>query len=186
MKIPGVKLFFHSRSFELASTLPIHVDFVLTISSNPMWLFALPLLLALISNHGYFRARCHAVTEVAIIASNRQLSKLHPIYQLMAPHYRYTLQVNSGARFDLLSAGGAIEQIYTPGEYVFAMASAYYRDYWTFASNALPNDLIKRQVRWIHYLAQWVSEWVSGVRVAHTPKSMESYFQNILLFHTIF
>jgi hypothetical protein len=66
------------------------------------------------------------------------------------------------------------------------MASAYYRDYWTFASNALPNDLIKRQVRWIHYLAQWVSEWVSGVSVAHTPKSMESYFQNILLFHTIF
>jgi hypothetical protein len=87
------------------------------------------------------------VTEVAIIASNRQLSKLHPIYQLMAPHFRYTLQVNSGARFDLLSAGGAIEQIYTPGEYVFAMASAYYRDYWTFASNALPNDLINRQVR---------------------------------------
>ncbi|CAK9270479.1 unnamed protein product [Sphagnum jensenii] len=89
-------------------------------------------------------ARCHAVAEVAIIASNRQLSKLHPIYQLMAPHFRYTLQVNSGARFDLLSAGGAIEQIYTPGEYVFAMASAYYRDYWTFESNALPNDLIKR------------------------------------------
>jgi hypothetical protein len=83
------------------------------------------------------------VTEVAIIASNRQL----PIYQLMAPHFRYTLQVISGARFDLLSAGGAIEQIYTPGEYVFEMASAYYRDYWTFASNALPNDLIKRQVR---------------------------------------
>ncbi len=126
-----------------------------------MWLFALSFSLTgadLV--HGYSRARCHAVTEVAIIATNRQLSKLHPIYQLMAPHFRYTLQVNSGARFDLLSAGGAIEQIYTPGEYVFAMASAYYRDYWTFASNALPNDLIKRQVRWIHYLAQWVSEWV--------------------------
>jgi hypothetical protein len=152
MKIPGVKLLFHSRSFELASTLPIHVEFVLTTSSNPMLLFALSLSLSLSFTradlvHGYSRARCHAVTEVTIIASNRQLSKLHPIYQLMAPHFRYTLQVNSGARFDLLSAGGAIEQIYTPGEYVFAMASAYYRDYWTFASNALPNDLIKRQVR---------------------------------------
>ncbi len=149
------------EAFSLQALWPIHVDFVLTTSSNPMWLFALSFSLTgadLV--HGYSRARCHAVTEVAIIATNRQLSKLHPIYQLMAPHFRYTLQVNSGARFDLLSAGGAIEQIYTPGEYVFAMASAYYRDYWTFASNALPNDLIKRQVRWIHYLAQWVSEWV--------------------------
>jgi hypothetical protein len=59
------------------------------------------------------------------------------------------------------------------------MASAYYRDYWTFASNALPNDLIKRQVRWIHYLAQWVSECTSHSRVH--GKLLPKYF--IISYH---
>jgi hypothetical protein len=88
--------------------------------------------------------RCHAVTEPVIIAANRQLSKLHPIYQLMVPHFRHTIEVNSTARLNLLPARGTIEEIYTPREYVVQMASAYYRDYWTFDSNALPNDLIRR------------------------------------------
>ncbi|CAK9205124.1 unnamed protein product [Sphagnum troendelagicum] len=88
--------------------------------------------------------RCHAVTEPVIIAANRQLSKLHPIYQLMVPHFRHTIEVNSTARLNLLPARGTIEEIYTPREYVVQMASAYYRDHWTFDSNALPNDLIKR------------------------------------------
>ncbi|KAG0566641.1 hypothetical protein KC19_7G078500 [Ceratodon purpureus] len=88
--------------------------------------------------------RCHAVTEPIIIASHRQLSKLHPIHQLMAPHFKHTLEVNSTARMNLLPAGGTIEEIYTPREYIVRMAAAYYRDNWTFSSNALPNDLVKR------------------------------------------
>ncbi|KAG0560102.1 hypothetical protein KC19_10G154500 [Ceratodon purpureus] len=87
---------------------------------------------------------CHAVTEPAIIASNRQLSKLHPMMQLLKPHFRHTLTTNSTARMNLLPTGGTIELIYTPQKYVVRMASVFYRDNWTFENNGLPKDLIKR------------------------------------------
>lgn len=88
--------------------------------------------------------RCHAVTEPAIIAHHRQLSTMHPIHQLMMPHFKHTIEVNSTARLNLLPAGGTIEEIYTPRIYVVRMAAAWYRDYWTFGSIALPNDLVQR------------------------------------------
>jgi lipoxygenase len=87
---------------------------------------------------------CHAVTEPAIIASHRHLSKLHPMMQLLFPHFRHTLTTNSTARMNLLPTDGTIELIYTPRKYVVRIASAYYRDNWTFEANALPKDLIKR------------------------------------------
>ena len=64
--------------------------------------------------------------------------------QLLFPHFKHTLTVNSTARKNLLPAGGTIELIYTPRDYVVRMASAYYRDNWTFESNGLPKDLIRR------------------------------------------
>jgi hypothetical protein len=87
---------------------------------------------------------CHAVFESAIIAGHRHLSKLHPLMQLLHPHFKHTITVNSTARMNLLPCNGTIEQIYTPREYVVRMASAYYRDNWTFSGIALPTDLINR------------------------------------------
>ncbi|KAG0604154.1 hypothetical protein M758_10G149300 [Ceratodon purpureus] len=88
--------------------------------------------------------RCHAVTEAVIIASNRNLSRLHPIMQLMAPHYRSTLEINRTARATLIAAGGSIETHFTPKKYSMELAAANYRDTWTFESQALPNDLVAR------------------------------------------
>jgi lipoxygenase len=64
--------------------------------------------------------------------------------QLLFPHFRHTLTTNSTARMNLLPTDGTIELIYTPRKYVVRIASAYYRDNWTFEANALPKDLIKR------------------------------------------
>ncbi|KAG0603020.1 hypothetical protein M758_10G059600 [Ceratodon purpureus] len=89
-------------------------------------------------------SKCHAVTEALIIATNRQLSKLHPIHHLMAPHFKSTLEINRGARARLIPAGGVIEASFTPRAYSMRMAAANYRDTWTFDSQALPNDLIAR------------------------------------------
>ena len=84
------------------------------------------------------------MTEPVIIATHRQLSKLHPIHQLMAPHFRYTLKINATARLALICGGGAFESTFTPGADFLALVVSYYRDEWDLESQALPNDLLKR------------------------------------------
>ncbi|XVF41916.1 hypothetical protein PTKIN_Ptkin01aG0319300 [Pterospermum kingtungense] len=87
----------------------------------------------------------HAVIEPFIIATNRQLSVVHPIYKLLHPHFRYTMAINALARERLISADGIIEQAFYPGKYSMEMSSAIYKN-WNFLDQSLPNDLKKRGI----------------------------------------
>ncbi|CAK9161628.1 unnamed protein product [Ilex paraguariensis] len=51
----------------------------------------------------------HAVIEPFVIATNRQLSVLHPIHKLLHPHFRDTMNINALARHILINAGGVLE-----------------------------------------------------------------------------
>ncbi|KAI9119859.1 hypothetical protein K1719_009248 [Acacia pycnantha] len=85
----------------------------------------------------------HAVIEPFIIATNRQLSVLHPIHKLLYPHFRDTMNINALARQALINADGIIELSFLPGQYSIEMSSKVYKN-WVFPDQALPKDLIKR------------------------------------------
>ncbi|RZR87161.1 hypothetical protein BHM03_00014519 [Ensete ventricosum] len=88
--------------------------------------------------------RTHAAMEPYIIATHRQLSSMHPIFVLLHPHMRYTLEINALARQSLINGGGIIENCFSPGKYSMELSSAAYKSLWRFDMEALPADLIRR------------------------------------------
>ncbi|CAL0332441.1 unnamed protein product [Lupinus luteus] len=87
----------------------------------------------------------HAVVEPFVIATNRHLSVVHPIYKLLFPHYRDTMNINSLARKALVNAEGIIESTFLWGKYSLELSAVIYKD-WVFTDQALPADLLKRGV----------------------------------------
>ncbi|KAF3611962.1 hypothetical protein DY000_02049260 [Brassica cretica] len=105
---------------------------------------------AAVNDSGYHQLishwlKTHAVIEPFIIASNRQLSVIHPIFKLLHPHFRDTMNINALARHVLINSDGVLERTVFPGRYAMEMSSSIYKN-WVFTDQALPKDLLKRGV----------------------------------------
>ncbi|KAI3676058.1 hypothetical protein L1987_85654 [Smallanthus sonchifolius] len=85
----------------------------------------------------------HAVIEPFVIATNRQLSALHPINKLLHPHFRDTMNINAAARNVLISSKGILERTFFTGKYSIEMSSKIYKN-WVFPNQALPMELVLR------------------------------------------
>ncbi|XP_057750499.1 linoleate 13S-lipoxygenase 2-1, chloroplastic-like [Arachis stenosperma] len=117
--------------------------------STGVWLWRLAKAHLLAHDSGYHQLvshwlRTHCCTEPYIIATNRQLSAMHPIYRLLNPHFRYTMEINALAREALINADGIIETSFTPKKYSILLSSIAYDKHWQFNLQSLPNDLIHR------------------------------------------
>ncbi|KAF8087776.1 hypothetical protein N665_0567s0001 [Sinapis alba] len=113
------------------------------------WLWNLAKTHAISHDAGYHQLishwlRTHCCMEPYIIAANRQLSAMHPIYRLLHPHFRYTMEINARARQSLVNAGGIIESSFWPGKYSLQLSSDVYDKLWRFDREGLPADLISR------------------------------------------
>lgn len=78
------------------------------------------------------------------MAAHRRMSAMHPIFKLLHPHMRYTLEINALARQSLISADGVIESCFTPGPVSFEISAAYYHSHWRFDLEGLPSELVRR------------------------------------------
>lgn len=69
---------------------------------------------------------------------------MHPIYRLLFPHFRYTMEINATAREALINANGAIETSFSLGKYSMELSAVAYDLEWRFDRQALPEDLLSR------------------------------------------
>ncbi|KAI8526272.1 hypothetical protein RHMOL_Rhmol13G0296000 [Rhododendron molle] len=95
--------------------------FTPTWNATGCWLWRLAKAHVLAHDSGYHQLvshwlRTHCATEPYIIAANRQLSVIHPIFRLMHPHFRYTMEINALAREALINASGIIETSFSPAK----------------------------------------------------------------------
>lgn len=77
---------------------------------------------------------------------------MHPIYRLLHPHFRYTMEINALARQHLINGDGIIEMCFSPMKYSMEISSAAYDQLWRFDYQALPTDLIQRLSLWFTVL----------------------------------
>jgi arachidonate 15-lipoxygenase len=57
---------------------------------------------------------CHLTTETLIVATHRQLSAWHPVLTMLRPHFRFTLDINEGAKHSLIIPGGVVASVLSP------------------------------------------------------------------------
>ncbi|KAF3448920.1 hypothetical protein FNV43_RR09637 [Rhamnella rubrinervis] len=132
--------------------------------ATDIWLWRIAKAHVLAHDAGYHQLvshwlRTHCATEPYIIATNRQLSAMHPIYRLLHPHFRYTMEINALARQALINAGGIIETSFSPGKYSTEFSSVAYDKQWRFDLQALPADLISRGMAVED--PSWVTDYVN-------------------------
>uniref|UniRef100_A0A8C5BCH4 Lipoxygenase domain-containing protein n=1 Tax=Gadus morhua TaxID=8049 RepID=A0A8C5BCH4_GADMO len=87
--------------------------------------------------------KTHLLAEVFAVATMRHFPDVHPLYKLLTPHFRYTLQINAAARRALLGPTGLLARS-TPGlEGIIELLRRHLAET-TYSSLCLPDNIAER------------------------------------------
>lgn len=86
----------------------------------------------------------HLAMEVFAIATSRQLPHTHPLYQLLKPHFRFLLAINTRGNVILLGKGAAIDKLMAlTRETCLSVIDQAYRNR-AFEDYSLPKNIHRR------------------------------------------
>ena len=57
---------------------------------------------------------CHMTVEPIVVATHRQLAEQHPLFKLLLPHFRFTININDSAIHSLIIPGGVVASTVCP------------------------------------------------------------------------
>ncbi len=79
---------------------------------------------------------CHLIVEPIVLATHRQLSTEHPLFKLLMPHFRFTININFDARNTLIVPGGVVAtNVGTAIESTFHLIEQAFK-HWRWDDNA--------------------------------------------------
>ncbi|KAF6030369.1 ALOX5 [Bugula neritina] len=89
----------------------------------------------------------HLLMESVAVVTNRQLSRSHPLYRLLAPHFLFIMNINSLAVEALVSVGGWVDTAMNIGRTgMFNIIKANWKDWKLETNGNLPANLKIRGV----------------------------------------
>ncbi|XP_015997557.2 polyunsaturated fatty acid lipoxygenase ALOX12 [Rousettus aegyptiacus] len=92
----------------------------------------------------YHLLNTHLVAEVVAVATMRCLPGLHPVFKLLIPHMRYTMEINTRARTQLISDGGIFDKAVSTGGGGHVQLLRRAMTQLTYRSLCPPDDLADR------------------------------------------
>ncbi|XP_045442639.1 polyunsaturated fatty acid lipoxygenase ALOX12-like [Pipistrellus kuhlii] len=92
----------------------------------------------------YHLLNTHLLAEVIAVATMRCLPGLHPVFKLLIPHTRYTMDINTRARPGLVSDGGLFDKAWSTGGGGHVQLIRRATTQLTYRSLCPPDDLADR------------------------------------------